>query len=137
MPFSKKLASVISGLLVAIAICVSFAFTALPVWADDANQLIVVAGTVKVKPEKEQEFIDFSKTLITPSRSEAGAISYSFYKDETKDHTFIFYEEWKSQAALDYHFQTSYFKEFVEKAPDLLAEPPVIKVFNIESFKTL
>ena len=137
MPFKKKLTSLISSLLVAIAVYIGFTFSASASWADDAKDLIVVAGTVKVKPEKEQEFIDFSKTLIAPSRAESGAISYSFYKDETKENVFIFYEEWKNQAALDEHFQTPYFKKFVEKAPELLAEPPVIKVFNISSFNTL
>ncbi|WP_246828980.1 putative quinol monooxygenase [Synechococcus sp. PCC 7502] len=120
-----------------ILICVSFVFWGSPSWADDDNELIVVAGQVKVKPEKEKEFISFSESLISPSRAEAGAISYSFYKDGTQDNVYIFYEEWKNQAALDYHFQTPYFKEFVKKAPDLLAEPPVIKIYHVASLKVL
>lgn len=137
MLLKKKLSSFVSTFLAVIIAYVGFIFCPSASWADTANELVVVAGKVKVKPEKEKEFIDFSKSLIAPSRAEMGAVSYSFYKDETQDNVFIFYEEWKNQAALDYHFQTLYFKEFVKKAPDLLAEPPVIKIFHVASFNIL
>jgi len=133
----KKFSSLFSTFLAVIIACVGFVFWVPASWADNVSELVIVAGKVKVKPEKEKEFIDFSESLIAPSRAETGAISYSFYKDETQDNVFIFYEEWKNQAALDYHFQTSYFKEFVKKAPDLLAEPPVIKIFHVASLKIL
>ncbi|MBE9202236.1 antibiotic biosynthesis monooxygenase [Synechocystis salina LEGE 06099] len=112
----------------------------LPAWADTddvANQSIIVAGNIKVRPEKRQEFIALSQTFIEPSRSEPGCISYSFYEDETEDNKFLFFEVWRNRAALDYHFQTPYFHEFVEKSPDLLAKAAEIKIYKIAEFETL
>lgn len=110
-------------------------FSALVDW--NSNELIVVAGQVKVKPERKEDFIALAQSLIAPSRAEVGVLSYSFYKDETQDNVFIFFEEWKNQAALDEHFQTSYFKEFCEKSPDLFIETPLIKIYQVGSFKIL
>jgi quinol monooxygenase YgiN len=132
-----KITNLIATFLFLILVFSGLMISTMEVWADNINELIIVVGQVKVKPQKEHEFIDFSQSLISPSRSEAGAISYSFYKDETQDHSFIFYEEWKNQVALDYHFQTPYFKEFVKMAPDLLAEPAVIKIYRVASSKIL
>lgn len=114
-----------------------------PSWAKDvkvmeqSKDLIVVAGSVKVKPDKREDFIALSKTFIEPSRSEAGSISYSFYEDETEKNNFLFFELWQDRAALDYHFQTPYFHEFVEKSPDLLAKPAQIKIYTIAETQTL
>jgi len=114
-----------------------------PSWAVNSKEIknakdpIVVAGNIKVKPDKRDEFIALSKTFIDPSRSEPGCITYSFYEDETEDNTFLFFEIWRNKAALDYHFQTPYFHEFVEKSPDLLAQPPQIKIYTIAEVETL
>jgi quinol monooxygenase YgiN len=137
LPLKAKLTNLIAIFLVLILIYSGLMISTAESWADNSNELIVVAAQIKIKPQKEQEFIDFCQTLISPSRAEAGAVSYSFYKDESQAHSFIFYEEWKNQAALDEHFQTPYFKEFVKRAPDLLAEPAVIKIYRIASSKIL
>jgi quinol monooxygenase YgiN len=111
-----------------------------PILADDAKGAedpIVVAGNIKVKPDKREAFIALSQTFIKPSRSEPGCISYSFYEDETEANTFLFFEVWRSRAALDYHFQTPYFHEFVEKSPDLLAKPAEITIYKIAETQTL
>ncbi|QHU99674.1 putative quinol monooxygenase [Synechocystis sp. CACIAM 05] len=102
-----------------------------------ADDPIVVAGNIKVKPDKKEAFIALSQTFIEPSRSEPGCISYSFYEDETEDNSFLFFEVWRNRAALDYHFQTPYFHEFVEKSPDLLAKPAEIKIYKIAETQTL
>lgn len=138
-PFAKKGITLILSFFVAVSIFLSPS----PGWADDLASLngmdspIIVTGNIKVKPDKKEEFIALSRTFIQPSRSESGCISYSFYEDESEDNTFLFFEIWRNRAALDYHFQTPYFHEFVEKSPDLLAQPAQIKIYNIASLETL
>ncbi|AIE73650.1 hypothetical protein D082_11220 [Synechocystis sp. PCC 6714] len=97
----------------------------------------MVAGNIKVRPDKREEFIALSQTFIEPSRSEPGCISYSFYEDETEANTFLFFEVWRNRLALDEHFQTPYFHEFVEKSPDLLAKPAEITIYKIAETQTL
>lgn len=138
-PLAKKGIALILSFFVAVSIFLSPS----PSWADDLASVngvdapIIVTGNVKVKPDKKEEFIALSRTFIEPSRSEAGCISYSFYEDESEDNTFLFFEVWRDRAALDYHFQTPYFHKFVEKSPDLLAQPAQIKIYNIASLETL
>ncbi|QUS61801.1 putative quinol monooxygenase [Synechocystis sp. PCC 7338] len=134
------LLGVLLTLVIPLFFLLSIFLLPLPAWADTddvANQSIIVAGNIKVRPEKRQEFIALSQTFIEPSRSEPGCISYSFYEDETEDNKFLFFEVWRNRAALDYHFQTPYFHEFVEKSPDLLAKAAEIKVYKIAGFETL
>ncbi|UAJ73997.1 antibiotic biosynthesis monooxygenase [Synechocystis sp. PCC 7339] len=134
------LLGVLLTLVIPLFFLLSIFLLPLPAWADTddvANQSIIVAGNIKVRPEKRQEFIALSQTFIEPSRSEPGCISYSFYEDETEDNKFLFFEVWRNRAALDYHFQTPYFHEFVEKSPDLLVKAAEIKVYKIAGFETL
>ncbi|WP_338116553.1 MULTISPECIES: putative quinol monooxygenase [Synechocystis] len=134
------LVGVLLTLVIPLFFLLSILFLPLPTLADGdggANQSIIVAGNIKVKPEKREEFIALSQTFIGPSRSEPGCISYSFYEDETENNTFLFFEVWRNRAALEYHFQTPYFHEFVEKSPDLLAKAAEIKIYKIAEFETL
>jgi quinol monooxygenase YgiN len=138
-----KLLKVFFAIILPLVLIANLFLFPFPSWAKDvkameqSKDLIVVAGSVKVKPDKREDFIALSKTFIEPSRSEPGSISYSFYEDETEKNNFLFFELWKDRAALDYHFQTPYFHEFVEKSPDLLAKPAQIKIYTIAETQTL
>lgn len=103
---------------------------------DNAN-LIVVAGKIQIKSSQKEKFIELAEKCLIPSRKEPGSLSYSFYEDQTQPNTFLYFEEWRDQAALDYHFQTPYFKEFIAQASDLFVSPPEIKVYEISRAKTL
>lgn len=138
-----RLRNIAFVIVFSLLLIVNLFFFPSPTWANDkkavenVKNLIVVAGNIKVKPNKREEFIALSKTFIKPSRSEAGSIAYSFYEDETEKNTFLFFEEWRDQAALDYHFQTPYFQKFVDRSPDLFAEPAQIKIYTIDKIQTL
>jgi len=137
MKAKKRLLNLISTFLGVILIYGACLFSASISWADTPTNFVVVSGQVKVKPEKRKDFITFAETLIKPSLSELGSISYKFYEDPLKENEFLYFEEWKNQEALDIHFQTPYFKEFVKRVPGYLSEPPVIKVYQVASFKVL
>lgn len=97
----------------------------------------VIAGKFTVKPEKREEMIRMAQTLYAPSRAEAGSVSYNFYQDSADQNTFLFFEEWKDQAAINYHFQTSYFKQFADKFSELIVGTPSIKVYDVTGVKQM
>jgi len=69
----------------------------------------IISAQVFIKPEKVDEFIAATKNLIEKSRAEEGCISYSLYQDPQDRTKFLFFEEWKNQAAIDFHFSTEHF----------------------------
>ena len=51
--------------------------------------------------------------------------------------SFLFFEEWESQEALDKHFATPYFQDFMARFPEMITGQPVIKIYSIGSIKQL
>ncbi|WP_296107238.1 putative quinol monooxygenase [uncultured Agrobacterium sp.] len=63
------------------------------------------------KPGHEAEVERLLKTLVTPSRGEAGATYYNLHRDRENLRRFVFTEEWESQAALDAHVASKHVAE--------------------------
>ena len=78
------------------------------------------------------EVIDLCKAMLEPSRAEAGCISYHFYQEITDENAFFFYEEWKDQAAIDYHIATEHYREFQLKFRTLLQEDAVVRIHSVD-----
>lgn len=97
----------------------------------------VIVGTWKVKPESIEEFINLSKEAVIVSSAEAGNISFNFTQYKTLDDTFLFFEEWKDQAAIDYHIAQDYFKTFMEKTAKLIAAKPIMKIYDVTNIEEL
>lgn len=95
----------------------------------------VIAGKFKVKPERREDIIALARSLFDASRAEPGNISYNFYEDKGSENGFLFFEEWKDQEAIDFHFQTPYFKGFMEKFPDMIVGEPKIKIYEVKDVK--
>lgn len=84
---------------------------------------------VVVKEGQEAAFIDVAKTLVDATRQETGNISYNLYQSPFSPQSFIFYEEYKDEAAFNVHANSEHFKAFANAIPDMLAEE-----LNIEQF---
>jgi len=95
-----------------------------------ADLIKIISAQVFIKSEKVNDFLSFTKELIEKSRAEEGCISYTLYQDPNDKSTFLFFEEWKSQAAIDFHFATEHFKKFDEKMGEFASKPPVITIYD-------
>ncbi len=95
--------------------------------------MIVIAGTIPVKPEHREEAYKLASLLEQETRKEPGCFMYTFYADRNNPNTFFIFEEWESDEALAKHFQTEHMKQFVQKAPQILAGPPVAKKYTVTS----
>lgn len=99
--------------------------------------MLVVGGRFKVKPERRADMVKLATALYPPSRAEKGCLHYSCYQDAGDPDSFLFFEEWESQEALDKHFATPYFQDFMARFPEMITGQPVIKIYSIGSVKQL
>ena len=94
---------------------------------------IVVLASFYPKNEKNDEVKEIILAMIDPTRSEEGNEIYNFYEEknnEGKITSVHLFEVYKSSAALDFHRNTSYYKNYRSKIVDLLDRPIEVKVLN-------
>jgi quinol monooxygenase YgiN len=69
--------------------------------------------------------------MIDSSNAEPGCISYMLYQNPYDNTQLIFVETWKNQAAIDAHFNMSYFKAFGPKTAEWISQPTELKIYDI------
>lgn len=86
---------------------------------------IGLVATLKVQPEKADEFAKiFGELRAQVKANEKGCLQYDFFKSKANDGTFIVMEQYASQADLDAHGKTEYFKAAGGKFGSMLAGAP-------------
>ena len=90
----------------------------------------IISAQVFIKAEKVDAFLALSKDLIEKSRAEAGCISYSLYQDPDDKTKFLIFEEWKNQAAVDFHFATEHFIKLGEILGECASAPAIITIYD-------
>lgn len=86
-----------------------------------------IIGTVVAKPEKRAELLEILSSFVAPTRTETGCINYDFHHDVEDPNTFVFYENFVSEAALRCHLEMPYLKPLLDRTDELLAEPVQIR----------
>jgi quinol monooxygenase YgiN len=95
--------------------------------------MIVIAGHVAVRPERRNDAVSAALAMAEATRRENGCISYRFSSDLADPNTIFIFEEWESEEALERHFQTEHMRGFRAALPQLLAGPPTIKRYVVQS----
>lgn len=78
----------------------------------DSN--IILNVHMEAVPGREQDLERELRALVAPTRKEPGCLAYELHRDPENPGKFMFYEKFKSQAALDEHVNASYFKNFLD-----------------------
>jgi len=94
---------------------------------------IVVFASFYPKKEKSNEAKEAILAMISPTRSEEGNEIYNFYEskdDDGKNISFHLFEVYKDSVALDFHRNTSHYKNYRSKIADLLDKPIKVKVLK-------
>ena len=94
---------------------------------------IIVLASFYPKKDKNNEVKEIILSMINPTRSEEGNELYNFYEEknnEDKSTSFHLFEIYKDSAALDFHRNTSHYKNYRSKIVDLLEKPIEVKVLN-------
>jgi quinol monooxygenase YgiN len=95
----------------------------------------MITARVFIKPGREADFIAAAKVMIENSNKEEGCTFYQLFQDPYVKTNFIFVESYKNQAAVDFHFATSYFKAFGPIVTDMVSKPGEIKILDIAAEK--
>jgi quinol monooxygenase YgiN len=75
---------------------------------------IILNVQMEAVPGREEDLERELRSLVAPTRKEPGCLAYELHRDPENPGKFMFYEKFKSQAALDEHVNTSYFKNFLD-----------------------
>jgi quinol monooxygenase YgiN len=97
-----------------------------------AGELTVIAHLV-AKPDTIEETKAFLLSLIEKTRAEPGCIDYDLHQDDQNPAEFTFYENWVNRAEWDKHMEMPYLKEFAQRAPQLFAADPHIRLMTMVS----
>lgn len=92
--------------------------------------MIVLVATMKAKPGKETELESTLTAVIPQVEQEPGTLQYVLHRSQQEAGKFLFYEKYVDKAALDFHGSTPYLKELFKAIAGLLAEKPVIEIYE-------
>ena len=94
---------------------------------------IVVLASFYPKRGKNNQVRETILLMVNPTRLEKGNEIYDFYESKSNDGTnisFHLFEVYKDKEALDFHKNTSYYKNYRSKIVDLLEKPIEVKILN-------
>ena len=89
----------------------------------------VINARIIVKPEAIVNFLALAQTMVEKSNSEQGCLIYKLYQEVGSLQSFIFYEEYENQDAVNIHNSSPYFKTFIEQISELTSDNPQVDVF--------
>lgn len=95
------------------------------------NTHVHIVATLKAFAGEQSQLIEELSVLVSSSRAEPGCIHYILHADTERSGTFVIYEAWSSQAALDEHMATAHFLSFVSAAKSLCSEPAHIQTLKL------
>ena len=94
---------------------------------------IAILASFYPKNKKNNEVKETILTMVDPTRLEEGNEIYNFYEEKNDDGiniSFHLFEVYKDPAALDFHKNTSHYKNYRSKIVDLLDKPIKVKVLT-------
>lgn len=96
--------------------------------------VIGLVATLKVRPEKVAEAAKILGELRAQVKAnEKGCLQYDLFKSKSEEGTFIFMEQYATQADLDAHGKTDYFSAASAKfGPMLTGAPSLVFADKVE-----
>ena len=92
---------------------------------------VTVVATIKAKQGLEETVKNEILALIGPTRAEPGCLNYDLHQSCDDKALFMLYENWVSKEDLDNHLAMPYLQAFLGKAPELVAEPVQIALWEM------
>jgi len=93
--------------------------------------MLVVIATIKAKAGKERELAEVLGKFPAPTRREAGCIQYDLHVENGDPSSFVFYERWADEAALQAHLKTPHITAGFAAMNALIALPPVVGKYTL------
>ena len=94
---------------------------------------LALLARLEAKPEKEQEVADFIKSALPLAEQEPATVSW--YALQLGPSTFGIFDTFKGEEGREAHLGGEIAKALMAKAPELLAQPPVIEKVDLLAVK--
>jgi quinol monooxygenase YgiN len=91
----------------------------------------IIAAWISIQPEHIDEFIVLFSELTELTLQEPGCTEYKLMQDPSDPGSFLVFETYVNQAAVDAHFAAPYFTEYGEKIGALTSKPAEIVVYDV------
>ncbi|AYM14178.1 Antibiotic biosynthesis monooxygenase [Agrobacterium fabacearum S56] len=85
------------------------------------TETLTLIARLTAKPGCAATLGEALQALVLPTRAEGGSIDYHLHRDNHDPSVWILYENWRSRADLDAHFEQPYTKAVMARFPELLA----------------
>ena len=99
--------------------------------------MIVVAGSIGIKPETRTEALKLALWMMEQTQAEEGCISYRFSSALEDQNTILVFEEWESDQQLKAHFQAPHMAEFNAQLKNLVAGRSSVKRYVVTEHAAL
>ena len=86
------------------------------------SQPLTLIARLTAKPEYAEILGEALQGMVAPTRAEDGSIDYVIHRDNDDPCVWILYENWRSRADLDAHFDEPYTRALMVRFPELLAK---------------
>lgn len=94
-----------------------------PIATDVRTHNLTIVGRLRAKPGRGAELKQALMPVVAASRQEPGCVNYDLHVDAADPDSFVLYENWTDQAALDRHFKQPHSTALAARLPELLASP--------------
>ena len=88
--------------------------------------MFIVTAKVQVQKGRADEFVEAYRWMHPQVMKDPGAILYSLQRSVEDPDEFLFYEQYESKEAFDYHLSTDHFRALSTRIDPLMAAPPEI-----------
>lgn len=92
---------------------------------------LTVTARAKAKPGRESDLEQAMRAVVAPTHQEAGCLRYTVHRSMIDPSEFVTIELWTSKEAVDQHFAMPHVQALLEKAAELLMEPPDITFYEL------
>jgi quinol monooxygenase YgiN len=93
--------------------------------------MIIVTGTVRVRPEDLDRALEVSLEHVHRSRTEPGCLSHAVHQDVEDPLRLFFFEQWEDDPALKAHFAVPESLAFVTALSELTTERPIMEIHEV------
>lgn len=93
--------------------------------------MILIAAEMTAAPGRRAEMMQALEAMLAPTRAETGCLDYRLFVDVEHDDKVLFFERWVDEAAIDAHFASPHFQHLTDIIPELVAEPPAIRIYEV------
>lgn len=98
---------------------------------------MVVAGEIRIDPEKRDDAVAAVLEMMAATRDEEGCVAYVFSGDLEDPGLFRLFEEWETAEALEAHFETPHMADFQAKIADVGVSQRIIHKYAVSSVSLL